>query len=200
MIFCKIKNNRVGPALRVEATARAPHDARARLAQALLNGSCLGPAHQTRLIWPSIPTHDNDGPRLNCHHLVPHPASFLSPLMPPPPHHPILGRGRRSRRLLPIFFRHQPRHRLTQWLLHVHEDVSHHACTIVFTIVERLVRLSGLRPVFPPHPAAPRLRSQPRADDARRRGYMASWSCFWHFFVRVVEEDMVAPATLRLSW
>jgi hypothetical protein len=26
-------------------------------------------------------------------------------------------------RLLPVFVRHQPRHRLAQWLLHVHEDV-----------------------------------------------------------------------------
>jgi hypothetical protein len=45
MIFCKIKTNRVGPALRAEATAQPPHDARAGLAQALLNGSCLGPVY-----------------------------------------------------------------------------------------------------------------------------------------------------------
>jgi hypothetical protein len=44
------------------ATAQALHDTRARLAQTLLNGSCLGPARQTRPIWPSIPPHDNDGP------------------------------------------------------------------------------------------------------------------------------------------
>ncbi|PWZ37354.1 hypothetical protein Zm00014a_022359 [Zea mays] len=30
-------------------------------------------------------------------------TSILSPLMPPPPRHPILGRGRRSRRLLLAF-------------------------------------------------------------------------------------------------
>jgi hypothetical protein len=47
-------------------------------------------------IWPSIPPHDNDGPRLIYHHLVRHSTSFLSPIMPPPPHHPILGRGNRS--------------------------------------------------------------------------------------------------------
>jgi hypothetical protein len=35
---------------------------------------------------------------------------------------------------------------------------------------------------------------------ARRRGYGASRSCFWPFSARAVEEDMVAPATLRLSW
>jgi hypothetical protein len=39
---------------------QALHGARAGLAQALLNGSCLGSAHQTRPIWPSIPPHDND--------------------------------------------------------------------------------------------------------------------------------------------
>jgi hypothetical protein len=63
----------------------------------------------TRPIWPSILPHDNDGPRLSCRHLVRHPASFLSPLMPPPPRHPILGRGRGTRRLLPVFVRHRPR-------------------------------------------------------------------------------------------
>jgi hypothetical protein len=113
MIFCKIKKQScwAEPALRVEATAQTSHDARAGLAQALLNGSCLGPASQTRPIWPSIPLHDNDGPRLSCHHLVHHSTSFLSPLMPPSPH-PILGRGRRSRRLLSVFVRHQHQHRL----------------------------------------------------------------------------------------
>jgi hypothetical protein len=109
MIFCKIKKLcRAGPALRAEATAQAPHDARVGLAQTLLNGSCLGPARQTRPIWPSIPPHDNDGPRLSCHHLVRHSTLFLSPLMPPPPRHPILGRGRRSIRLLPVFANTSP--------------------------------------------------------------------------------------------
>jgi hypothetical protein len=96
-----------GTALRAKATTQAPHDTRAGLAHALLNGSCLGPARQTRPIWPSIPLHDNDGPRLSCHHLVCPSTSFLSPLMPPPLPHPILGGGRRSMRLLPVFVRHQ---------------------------------------------------------------------------------------------
>jgi hypothetical protein len=87
--------------------AQTPHDACAELAQTLLNGSYLGPARQTWPIWPSIPPHDNDGPRLSCHHLVRHSTSFLSPLMSPPPRHPILGRGRRNMRLLPVFVRHQ---------------------------------------------------------------------------------------------
>jgi hypothetical protein len=164
MIFCKIKKScRTGPALRAEATAQAPYGARVGLAQTLLNGSCLGPARQTRSIWPSIPPQDNDGPRLSCHHLIRHSTSFLSHLMPPPPCHPILGRGRRSRRLLPVFVRHQPQHRLMQWLLHVHEDVSHHACTIVFAVVGRPVRLPCLCPILPPN-LLPRTRSQSRAD------------------------------------
>jgi hypothetical protein len=89
MIFCKIKNiTMLGRTNTTpEATTQVWHGARARLAQALLNGSCFGPAHQTRPIWPSIPPHDNDGPRLSCRHLVRHPVSFLSPLMPPPPRH-----------------------------------------------------------------------------------------------------------------
>jgi hypothetical protein len=44
--------------------------------QTLLNGSCLGLARQTRSIWSSIPPHDNDDPRLNCHHLVRHSTFF----------------------------------------------------------------------------------------------------------------------------
>jgi hypothetical protein len=118
--------------------------------------------------------------------------------MPPPPHHPILSIEHRSKRLLPVFVRHQPRHRLAQWPLHVHEEVSHHMCTIVFAIAGCPVRLSGLRPILPPQPAA-RAHSRSReSTDARRRGYGASRSCSWPFFARAVEEDMVAPATLRL--
>jgi hypothetical protein len=41
----------------------------------------------------------------------------------------------------------------------------------------------------------PHSRSQPRATDARRRGYGASRSCSWTFSVRAVEEDMVARGT-----
>jgi hypothetical protein len=79
---------------------------------------------------------------------------LLSPLMPPPLRHPILDRGRRSRCLLPVFVRYQPQHRLAQCLLHVYEDVSHHARTIVFTVIRRRVRLPCLRPILPPQPAA----------------------------------------------
>ncbi|PWZ08175.1 hypothetical protein Zm00014a_017518 [Zea mays] len=119
------------------------------------------------------------------------------PLMPPPSRHPILGRGRRSRRLLPVVVRHQPQHRLTQWLLHVHEDVSHHARAIVFTVVGRPVRLPGLCPILPPHPAASTHGRSREPTDARRCGCEASPSCSWPFSMRAVEEDMVAPATLR---
>jgi hypothetical protein len=72
---------RTGPAQWAEATTQAPHGARVGLAQTLLNGSCLRLARQTRLIWPSIPPHDNNGPLLSCHHLVRHSTSFLS--LPP---------------------------------------------------------------------------------------------------------------------
>jgi hypothetical protein len=75
--------------------------------------------------------------------------------MPAPPRHHIRGTERWSRRLLPAFVQHQPRHRPTQWLLHVHEDVSQYARTIVFAIVGRLIRLPGLRPILPPQPTAP---------------------------------------------
>jgi hypothetical protein len=159
VIFCKIKkNNRVGSDQHYGLRLRPKH--RTTLVPGwprhyILNGSCLGPARQTRHIWPSIPPHDNDGPRLSCHYLVRHSTSFLSPLMPPPLRHPILGRGRRSMRLLPVFVRHQPRHRFAQWLLHVHEDVSHHACTIIFAVVGHPVRVPGLRSVLPPQPTAP---------------------------------------------
>jgi hypothetical protein len=58
-----------------------------------LIGSCLGPARHTRLIWSFIHLRDNDGPHLSCRHLIRHPAYFLSPLMHPPPRHPILAAG-----------------------------------------------------------------------------------------------------------
>jgi hypothetical protein len=48
------------------------------------------------------------GPHLSCHKLVRHYTFFLSPLMTPPTCHPILSRGHRSRRLLPVFVWHQP--------------------------------------------------------------------------------------------
>jgi hypothetical protein len=113
---------------------------------------------------------------------------------------PILDRGRRSMRLLLVFVRHQPRYRLMQWLLHVHEDVSHHARTIIFAIVGRHVRLPGLCPVLPPQPAALAHSRNHEPFDAHRHGYEASWSCSWPFSVHVVEKDMEAPVPLRLSW
>jgi hypothetical protein len=107
--------------------AQARHDEHVGLAHALLNGPCPGPARQTRHIWPSIPPHDNDGPRLSSRHLVRHSAFFsLSPHVSASTP-PILGRGRGSKRPLPIFVRHQPRHQPAQCLLHVHEGVSQHA-------------------------------------------------------------------------
>jgi hypothetical protein len=80
-------------------------------------------------------------------------------------------------RLLFVFVRHQSRHRLAQWLLQVHEDVSHHARTIVFVIVERPIRLPSLRPVLPPQHAALTHGRSREPTDARRRGYGVSRSC-----------------------
>jgi hypothetical protein len=137
--------------------------------------------------------------QISCHHFVCLPASFFSPLMPLPPRHPILGRGCGSRRLLPVFVRHQPRNRPTQWLLHVHEYVSQHARTIVFAIIGRPVHHPSLHPVLPPQLAALAHGHSRELTDARRRRYGASRSCSYPFFVRAAEEDTVAPATLRLS-
>jgi hypothetical protein len=76
-----------------------------------------------------------------------------------------------SRHLLPVFVRHQPRHRPAQWLLHVHGYVSQHACTIVFADVGRLVRLARLRPVLPPQSVVPTHGRSREPTNARRRGY-----------------------------
>jgi hypothetical protein len=119
-----------------------------------------------------MPLHDNDAHRLSCHNLVRHSTSFLSPLMAPPTRHPILDRGRRSRCLLPVFVRHQPRHRLAQWLLHVHEDVSHHARTIVFASLDvpfvfLAFALFFLLNLLPPHTVA--AASRPTLIDAGTR-------------------------------
>jgi hypothetical protein len=86
-------------------------------------------------------------------------------------------------RLLPVFVRHQPRYRLAQWLLHVHDDVSHHARTIVLAVVGRPIRLSDLRLILPPQPAAPTPRSQLRTDrrsSTRVRGESVMFLAFLH--------------------
>ncbi|PWZ33189.1 hypothetical protein Zm00014a_001887 [Zea mays] len=69
-----------------------------------------------------------------------------------------------------------------------------------FSPSSNIVRLLGLRPVLPPQHAAPVHGRSREPTDARRHGYEASRSCSWPFSVRAVEEDIVAPATLRLSW
>jgi hypothetical protein len=67
-------------------------------------------------------------------------------------------------------------------------------------MVERPVRLPGLRPLLPPQPTALAHSRNREPIDARRHGYGASRSCSWPFSMRATEEDTVAPATLRLSW
>jgi hypothetical protein len=137
---------------------------------------------------------------LSCHHLVRHSTSFLSPSCLHLRATPFSAKGVGACAPFPYSSDTSPRHRLAQWLLHVHEDVSHHARTIVFAVVRRPVCLPGLRPILPPQPAAPAHGSSCEPTVARRRGYGASRSCSWPFSMRAVEEDMVAPATLRLSW
>jgi hypothetical protein len=125
---------------------------------------------------------------------------LFSPLMLPPSRHPILSRERGSKRLLPVFVQHQPRHRPARWLLHVHEDVSQHARTIVFTVDGRPVRLPGLLVVLPPQPTAPAHGRSRKSTDACKRGYGVSRSCSWPFSMRDAEEDTVTSVMLRLSW
>jgi hypothetical protein len=73
-------------------------------------------------------------------------------------------------------------------------------CTIVIVVVGRPVRLLDIRLVLPPQPAALAHGRSREPTDARRRWYEASRSCSWPLSVHAVEEDMVAPATIRLSW
>jgi hypothetical protein len=146
--------------------AQPRHDARAGLAQALLNGPCLGPAHETRPIWPSIPPYDNDSPRLSCRHLVRHPASFLSLLMPRLHATPFSAEGVGAGASSPYSSDTNPRIGYC-----TSTRTSQHARTIVFVVVGRLVRLPGLRPVLPPQHAAPAHGRSRGLTDARRCGY-----------------------------
>jgi hypothetical protein len=149
---------RAGPALRIEATAQARHDARARLVHALLTGLCLGPARQARPIWPSIPPHDNDGPRLSCRHLF---SLSLHSSASTPPH----SRWRVWEQTPPSRIRPTPAPTLT------------HAVAIAcprgyFTVCahhrfrHRRTSRSSSRPspYSSSPPCCPRPRSQPRAD------------------------------------
>jgi hypothetical protein len=111
---------------------------------------------------------------------------------------PILGRGRGSRRLLPVFVQHQRRHRPVQWLLHVHKDVSQHARAIVFTRRRTSRSASRPSPRSSPQATAPAHGHSREPTDARRRKYEASPPDLSS--VCAVEEATVALATLRLYW
>jgi hypothetical protein len=63
-----------------------------------------------------------------------------------------------------------------------------------------VVRLPGIRPVLPLRLTAPAHGRSHEPADALWRGYEASRSCSWPFLMCAAEEDMVAPATLKLSW
>jgi hypothetical protein len=70
----------------------------------------------------------------------------------------------------PYSFDTSPDTDLGQWLLHVHEDILHHARTIVFAVIGRPVRLPGLHPVLHPQPTAPAHGRSRELTDTRRRG------------------------------
>jgi hypothetical protein len=55
-------------------------------------------------------------------------------------------------------------------------------------------------PCYSSQPTAPTHDCNREPTDAIRRGYRASRSCSWPFFVCAAEEDTVTPATFRLSW
>jgi hypothetical protein len=147
-----------------EAIAQARHDAHAGLAQALLNGSCLGLARHTRPIWSYIPPHNNGGPHLSCRHLVHHLASFLSSLMPPPPGHPILGQ-RAWEQVPPPRIRPTPAPTPTRELA-----IAHSQGRFIVCAHHRFRHRQTSRSSSRPSPCSssptycPRSRSQPRAD------------------------------------
>jgi hypothetical protein len=170
------------------------------MTQTLLNGSCLGPARQTRPIWPSIPPHDNDGPRLNCRHLVCHPASFLSlssciHLRATPFSVESVGAGASSTyssdtnpdtdSCSGYCTSTRTFHSMHAPLFSLSSDVS---------FVFPAFACSSSPTYYPAHGCS----REP--TDARRRGYGASRPCSWPFSVCAAEDDTVAPATLRLSW
>jgi hypothetical protein len=141
--------------------------------------------------------HDT-GPHLSCRHLIRHPASFLSPLMPPPPRHPFSAEGVGAGASSPYSSDTSP-------------DTDPHSGYCTSTRMFHSMRaplflpldvvcLPALHPILPPQPVAPAHGRSHEPTDARRRGYGASRSCSWPFSVRAAEEDTVAPATLRLSW
>ena len=57
--------------------------------------------------------------------------------------------------ILPVFVPHQPRHQLAQWLLHVHEDVSHHARTIILPSSDILFVFPAFAMFFLPNLLSP---------------------------------------------
>jgi hypothetical protein len=124
---------------------------------ALLNRSCIGPARQTQLIWPSIPPHDNYGPRLSCRHLVRHLASFISlsclRLYATPFSTEDVGVGVYSPYSSDTSPDTDPGS--GYWPIARPQGRFIPARIIVFVVVGCLVRLPGLHLVLPPQPAAP---------------------------------------------
>jgi hypothetical protein len=160
------------------------------------------PARKTQLIWPSIPPHDNDSPRLSFHHLIGHFTSFLSPLMRSCLHlraTPFSAEGVGACVSSPYSSNTNPDTDSRSGYCRPQERFT--SCAHNRFHRRQTSRSSyDLHPVLPPQPAAPAHGRSREPTDARRCGYGASRSCSWPLSVRAVEKDMVAPATLRLSW
>jgi hypothetical protein len=106
--------------------------------------------------------------------------------------HPIIGKERGSRRLLPVSAKSvaiaRPRERFTAC---AHHRFHRH----------RTSRSSSRSSPCSSSPTCcPRPWSQPRADRRSSTRDGTSRSCYWPFSACATEEDTVAPATLRLSW
>jgi hypothetical protein len=94
--------------------------------------------------------------------------------MPPPPRHPILSRGRGSRRLLLVTLAPTPAHVVA---IARPRGRFTAARTIVFSVIGRPIHLPGVRPVLPPQPTALTHGRSHEPTEARRHGYGASRSC-----------------------
>jgi hypothetical protein len=187
---------------RASTTGRGydPNTARrsCRAGQDTIKWLCLRSALQTQPIWPSIPPHGNDGPRLRCRHLVRHPAFFFSPLMSLPPRHPILSRGLEQAPPSCIHLTPTPtptRAAITRPRGRFTSCAHHRFCR------RRTSRSSSRPSPCSSSPSYCIVHGHSREPiEAHQRGYGATRSCSWPFTVHAAEEDTVAFATLRLSW
>jgi hypothetical protein len=127
-----------------------------------------------------------------------HPASFLSPLMPPPPR-PFSVEGVGASASSPYSSDTSPDTdprsgycTSTRMFYSIHAPLFSPLSDVLFVFCPSLCSSSPTR--------CPRPRSQPRTDRCSSTRVRPSRSYSWLFFARGAEEDTVATATLRLSW